>query len=360
LAVINELPKSWDVLVVGRKYTFEGQDTLSFEFQTAQKMGIPFRALTTGRLQRKFTAHTFASLLKVPIGVMGAIGVIREYKPDVVLSFGGYVSVPVVVAASMMRVPIIIHEQVLGAGLANKFAARFADKVCISWKESERYFPKEKIVLTGNPVKKFSISNVKFQMSNENLPVLYITGGSGGAHAINVLMEGCLDKLLEHFIVIHQTGDAKEFGDFERLEKIRENFSEKIKHRYVVRKFVEPSEVFGIMHHADLVISRSGVNTVTELLYVGKPCILIPLPYGQRNEQLENALFVQRTGLGVVAEQNSLTSEKLYQLILSMMEKIDEYKKHSAGAKKLVNPRAAEKIIEVVSSIYEQKTVKTA
>src|SRR6185437_3796515 len=140
--------------LVGREYAFEGDSALSLEYQTAKRLGLAFEPLTTGRIQRKFTKHTFGSLAKIPVGLTQAKKIITRFQPDIVLSFGGYVSVPVVLAAAANRVPIVIHEQTLQAGLANKIASRFAAKICISWEESAKYFPKNKIVLTGNPLRK--------------------------------------------------------------------------------------------------------------------------------------------------------------------------------------------------------------
>src|SRR5436305_1641956 len=116
LAVIEKLPKEIEILVVGRKYVFEGDRTLSLEYQTATKLRIPFKTLTTGRLQRKFTRYTFNSLLKIPIGLSQATNILTKFKPDAVLSFGGYISVPVTLAASILRIPLVLHEQTLEAG----------------------------------------------------------------------------------------------------------------------------------------------------------------------------------------------------------------------------------------------------
>lgn len=357
LAVIEALPKDVDVLVIGRKYTFEGDTTESLEYRTAKKLDIKFVPLTTGRLQRQLTRHSFVSLAKVPVGYFQALKVVKEYKPDVVLSFGGYVSVPVAFAAKSFSIPIVVHEQILGAGLANKIVSKLADKVCVSWKESARFFPSDKVVVTGNPIRKFQISNFKFQIYNENLPVIYVTGGSGGAHGINVLIEACLEKLLEKYIVIHQTGDAKEYGDFDRLEKKRESLAGDLKKRYVVTKFVDSGQVMDIMKQANLVISRSGINTATELLSLGKPCLLIPLPYGQHNEQLTNAQFIKQVGIAEVAQQKDLTGEALYALISKMTENLGHYQEKSQKAQEEVISGAAEKIIEVVNDVNGKKKI---
>lgn len=356
LAVIQSMPEDWDVTVVGRQYAFEGDKALSFEYQTAKKLGIKFRTLATGRLQRKFTRHTLSSLMKVPVGFAQALQILNEEKPDVVLSFGGYVSVPIGFAAHTLGIPIVLHEQIFSAGLSNKLIARFAKKICISWKESAEHLPKAKTVLTGNPLRKYPLSNFKSPVSNEeNLPLIFITGGSGGSHAVNVLVEGCLEKLLQKYCVVHQMGDAQEFNDFARLETLKSGLPDPLRGRYFPYKFVEPTEMFQFLMWANLVVCRSGINTVTELVYMGKPSLLIPLPYGQHDEQLENAKFVQKIGLGEVLEQEGLTSEELYGKIEEMMGNIEKYKEHAEAAKQLVDPHAAEKVIEVVKQVVEGK-----
>lgn len=357
LAVIESLPKDISVMVVGRKYTFEAEKTESLEYQTAQKCGLTFVSITTGRLQRKLTRHTLFSLAKVPVGYFQALHVLRTFKPDVVLSFGGYVSVPVGFAAKTLRIPIIVHEQIFGAGLANKVVAKFARKVAVSWKESAKFFPSEKVVVTGNPMRKVQSSTFKDYSFDEKLPIIYVTGGSGGAHAINVLIEECLEKLLEKYIVVHQTGDAKAFGDFDRLEKKKASLSKELQKRYVVTKFVEPQEVWSILEKAELVVSRSGINTVSELLFFGKPCLLIPLPYGQQNEQLTNAIFIKEKGIAEIAEQENLTGEKLFHEINNMIKNIEEYKKNSKDAKESITPNAADKIISLVEHVNNETKI---
>lgn len=358
LAVIEALPKDWDFLIVGRKYAFEGDKALSLEYQTSQKLGYKFEPLVTGRLQRKFNFQSLTSLAKVPGGFVQALNILKKYQPDVVLTFGGYVSIPVVLAAKTLGLPIVVHEQILSAGLANKIAAKFAQKICVSWEESKKFFPKEKVVLTGNPVRKFQILNFKFPILNAGLPVIYITGGSGGAHAINVLVENCLDKLLTKYVVIHQTGDAQEFKDFARLEKKKESLPQDLQSRYLPVKFVASNEVFSILKQASLVVSRSGINTLTELITFGKPCLLIPLPFGQKNEQAENAQFLKELGLAEVANQEDLTSDALCALIDTMFQNLKRYESYSQDAKKLIIPDAAAKVVATLKDVNSQTTTK--
>lgn len=354
LALIEKLPKEWEILVVGRKYSLEGDSALSLEYQTAKRLNLPFKTITTGRLQRRLTSHTFSSLAKIPVGFFQSLQLVRNFKPDVLISFGGYLSVPVVLASRSFGVPIVIHEQTLGAGLANKISAHVADKVCISWKSSERFFPREKIVLTGNPLKtKQNESTVDLPSGRE--PLIYITGGSAGSHAINRLIEGCLEKLLQHYRVVHQTGDAKEFADYDRLQTVQKSLPIELQKHYVITKFFAPTEALTVLQKADLVIARSGMGTLTELLSLGKPALFIPLPYGQHNEQLTNALFAQKVGIAEVVQQDSLTSGLLYATIEKMLQRLSEYTKHSADAKLLIKPDAAEHIIEVINDVSKQQ-----
>ncbi len=364
LAVIEKLPKDWELLVVGRKYVFEGDQSFSLEYQTAKKLNIPFKPLTTGRLQRKFTKYTINSLLKIPVGLAQATAILNGFKPDVVLSFGGYVSVPITLSASILRIPIVIHEQTLEAGVANKLVARFARKICISWEQSGKFFPKGKIVLTGNPLRKeFEMGDLRTDKYINDSPhvksferTIYITGGSSGSHAINILIEGCIEKLLEKYNIIHQVGSSTQYHDFERLTKLRDNLSLELKSGYRLYKFIDPSKVADFLNKADLVISRSGMNTVTELMYFGKPSILIPLPYGQHQEQLKNALFIKNLGIAEIAEQNTLTPQQLLVLVERMFDNIKMYRKNAAEGKKLIDINAADKIIEVIKNVKNAKT----
>ncbi len=353
LSVLEALPKDVEVLFIGRKYSFEGDRALSLEYKTITGLNIPFAALSTGRLQRKLTRYTPISLLKLPAGIIRAFFILIKFKPAVVLGFGGYVSVPVVFCAYLLRIPVVIHEQTLEAGLANRILSRFAAKICISWSSSEKYFPKEKTVLTGNPMRKLTINNLQFTINN-NLPVIYITGGSSGSHFINSLIEGCIKELLGKYIVIHQAGDAKEFHDFDRLEKIKDSLSVNLSLRYILKKFIDPSEIGEILNKSSLVLTRSGVNTITELIYFEKPSLLIPLPFSQNNEQLKNARFLEKLGLGIVLEQNNLDSKKLVQMISKMLNNINSYKIDKTQ-KKLIPKNAAENIIEVVNYVGKTK-----
>lgn len=361
LSVLQHLSKTDDVLIVGRKYALEGDKAISLEYKTSQDLDIPFQPITTGRLQRKFTARTLFSLLKIPYGVLQALSIIKKIKPDVVLSGGGYVAFPVGVACFFLGVPFVLHEQTQEAGLVNRITAFFAAKICISWESSRKFFPKEKTVLTGNPVRQFtgSLGEVrkKYSIVSENLPFLYITGGSLGSHAINLLIEGCLEDLLSHFRILHQTGDAKEYGDFDRLSQKREYLPPKLKDRYSLTKFVDPQDVGGVLQEATIVVGRCGINTISELLYYKKVSLLIPLPFSQGNEQYKNALLLKNTGLAEVLNQNDTTSELLFEKLLYIKKHILDFKEKNTQKELSLVTSAAENILNVMHSAVNKSSL---
>lgn len=358
LGVIDALTDKDSVVFLGRKYTFEGDKTLSLEYQEITKRGIPFLPLTTSRLQRKLTARTLPSFLKLPVGLYQAVTYLRSENPDVVLSFGGYLSIPVGYAAKFLGIPLVIHEQTLEAGLANKVLGKIATKVCVSWETSCSYFPKNKVILTGNPLKAFTIGALPFHFSKDDsmLPLLYITGGSTGSHAINSLVMGALPQLVKKYRVIHQTGNAKEFKDYEKLMRVKDSLSHDVKNRYIVEKFISPQSVGSILKEATLVVSRSGMNTVNELMYFATPAVLIPLPHGQKQEQANNARFLQNLGMAIVLPQDTATSAIFLKTIEQMIKDRDKYLKHTKEAKALLHPRAAHEILHTLSYVVKKKS----
>lgn len=351
LAVLENLEKN-NTYYIGRKYSFEGDNALSLEYQEIIKLNIPFYSLNTARLQRKFTRYTFTSLLKMPAGFYQALKILSKIRPDVVLSFGGYLSLPVGLAAYFLKIPLVIHEQTLQIGLANKILSPFARKICISWQSSGKFFPKEKTILTGNPIKKDTLKLLNSKKIVNNPPLIYITGGSAGSHAINEFIEKSLDKLLNKFEIFHQTGDSKIYNDFEKLCIVKKHLGEEKSKKYTLTKFLTPKESSLMLARADLVIGRSGINTVTELIYLQKPALLIPLPFSQKREQARNAEYIKSTGLAEVIDQTSLTTDSFINAIFSMYKNINKYKLN----KRIAFDNASENVIKVLKDIYAKKT----
>ena len=325
---------------------------MSLEYKIINDLKIPFEEISTGRLQRKFTKNTIPSLFKLPSGFFKAFGILRKFQPDVVLGFGGYLQIPVIFASFFLKIPVVLHEQTLESGFSNRICSPIAKKICISWESSVKFFPKDKTVLVGNPVRKEIIKDSNIESKTEEysskLPTIYITGGSSGSHFINSLIEDLIQKLLIDFKIIHQTGDAHAYNDYERFYSLYTKLPKEPRKNYLLHKFIKPSEIGRILKKAEFVISRSGINTITELIYARKPAILIPLPFSANNEQLKNALFLEKLGLAKIILQRQATEQVLFSNIQSMHKSINEYIKNSKNLKDLIKENAADKIIKVV------------
>lgn len=366
-AVIEQLQKHKDVEIVyvGRKYTREGDKTPSTESQVLPKLGIKFINLTTGRLQRAFTIYTIPSLLKIPLGLIQACYILLKEKPDVILSFGGYVAVPVVIWGWLFSIPVIIHEQTLVSGLANTISSYFADKIAVSFSENLQSFPEGKVVLTGNPLRKEILNPTLKDLDTEykkiieiarkdKLPVILVTAGNQGSHLINQTLSQILDKLIQEFSVIHQTGDSK-FQDYENLLEQQK----KLKHpeRYLVKKWINSEDMGNLISQADLVVARAGMNTLVELAFHGISTLVIPIPYLHKNEQTVNARFFEKLGLSKTLLQKDLNSETLFNSIKEMIVHLDESKKRAKEARLVVIPDAAQRVaLETILLVKQQIT----
>lgn len=351
-AVIEKLKNYPDVEIVyvGRKYTQEGYKTNSAESQVLPRMGVKFFPVTSGRLQRSFTLYTLPSLLKIPIGFIQSFYILLKEKPDVVLSFGGYIGVPIVVSAWLLSIPVIIHEQTLITGLANTISSHFADKVAVSF--NKKYsFSEDKVIFTGNPMRETiihpdaklrkEIRQIFRESKSRNLPLILVTGGNQGSHVINQALKESLESLTQRACIIHQTGDSK-FRDYEELVIKKEE----IEHpqRYVVSKWLNDNDLGSILRKADLAVSRAGVNTLLELAFFGVPALLIPLPYLYKNEQNVNAQHFADLGLAHVLPQRNLSGETLLEDIGKMLDRLKDLKKAAKEAKREVVPAAAERL----------------
>lgn len=351
VAVVGKLEESADVVIIGRKYTFEADKTESLEYKTFQEKHIPFYNLPNSRLQRKITRYTIPSLVRLPYSLTTALSILKKEKPDVVLAFGGYIGLSVAVAASLLHIPIVLHEQTQKAGLANRIIGRFAQKVCISYESSRPFFKKNKTVLTGNPLRR-DILHVDQKLDiKTTLPVLTVMGGSSGSHRINMYIKDILPLLLEKFSVIHQVGDAQEFKDYDMLLEYKNSIEKKMQENYTVLKFIDSKYMGWVYKNTDIFVSRSGANTVQELLSLSKKAVLVPLAYAAAGEQLDNAKLYAESGLGVYIEEKDISSQKLYNEILAVFEK------HVSKNTVDVRNTSVDQICSIVVSAAHEKTV---
>jgi UDP-N-acetylglucosamine--N-acetylmuramyl-(pentapeptide) pyrophosphoryl-undecaprenol N-acetylglucosamine transferase len=315
LAVIQEIrkrkdTKDWIISWIGAKHAIEGKKVATLESVSLPQLGVACYSITSGRLQRTFTRFTIPSLLRIPIGLFHAFSLVRKIHPRIVLSFGGYAAFPVVLSAWLLRVPVVIHEQVATAGRSSIASSRFASKIAISRKTSVKFFPKSKTVLTGNPIME-SIASLPPKKKIGNPPVLFVTGGSRGSQSINSIISALLPSLLSDFEVIHQTGSL----DFDQMKRVRDELSPTLSKRYTVLETIVPLTMHTFYERADIVLGRSGANTVSEVLMLKRPSIFIPLPFAYNDEQKANALFAKEFGLAEIIDQKDATPEGVYTIL---------------------------------------------
>ena len=274
---------------------------------------IPYYGISSGKLRRYFDPKNFSDPFKVLKGYGEAVRILKKLQPDVVFSKGGFVSVPVVLAARRCKIPCIIHESDMTPGLANKLAIPAAWKVCCNFPETLQYLPKGKAVLTGSPIRQEllcgdALAARKFTGLADDKPVILVMGGSLGAAAVNEAVRKVLPTLLKDFHVIHLCGKGK-------LDASLSGLSGYVQYEYINE---ELKDLFAL---ADIVISRAGANSICELLALHKPNLLIPLSAAaSRGDQLLNARSFAKQGFSLVLEEEAITNEVLLKTIHRLYE----------------------------------------
>ncbi len=352
LAVISELEKipGSKIIFIGRASTIEGDKSPSAESIVIPNLGLKFYAITAGRLQRRLSVHTVPSIAKTPVGILQALVILSREKPDVIVSFGSYVAFPVVLAGWVLGIQTITHEQTVKGGLANRLVANFAKKIAVAWDESKEYFPKEKVVVVGNPIRK-EILGVKRVRTTH--PVVFITGGNQGAHVINDAVSDVLGELLSRYEVVHQTGGSEVYKDFEKLKASVSLLPKRLQNRYRVAKWFNTNELVKIFSKTSLIVGRSGANTVSEAAALGLPAVFIPIPWSGSEEQARNAKILQDIGAAVVLPQNRLTPNRLLNTIDHVIKNHQSFKSKAKNAKKIVNKDAAKNLAKEVTKMVE-------
>lgn len=278
------------------------------EKELIESLQIPYYGISSGKLRRYLDIKNLSDPFKVVKGLQQAYRLLGKLKPDIVFSKGGFVSVPVVMAAKLRKIPVIIHESDITPGLANRLSIPSAKKVCCNFPETLNYLPSEKAILTGSPIRQELLSgdpeNARsYCHFNDQKPVLLIIGGSTGSVVINDAIRGQLPKLLESFQIIHLCGKGK-------LDNTLLNLEGYAQFEYVSQQL---KDMFAL---ADIVISRAGANAICELLALHKPNILIPLSAAaSRGDQILNANSFQKQGFSYVLEEESLTDTTMLEAI---------------------------------------------
>jgi len=278
------------------------------EHELVEAAGIPYFSISSGKLRRYKSIKNVTDIFRISKGLLDAIRVIRKIKPDIIFSKGGFVVVPVIAAARLLRVKSVIHESDMTPGLANKLAMPFAAKICVSFPETLAHVPKSKGVLTGTPLRGELLNGNKktgLKIFENNapdimhMPILLVTGGSQGANAINACVRAALPELLQKFRVVHLCGK----GNLSGINEL--GYAE---FEYLNEKMAD------VLAMADIVVSRAGANTLFELVALSKPNLLIPLPASSsRGDQILNAASFAKQGFSMVLPEKDMTPERLLQ-----------------------------------------------
>ena len=279
---------------------------------------VPYYGISSGKLRRYFDLKNFSDPFKVLKGFSEAYKLLKKLKPDVVFSKGGFVSVPVVIAAGRLHIPVVIHESDMTPGLANKLSIPSASKVCCNFPETMNHLPKEKAVLSGSPIREELMTGdrqkaLKFTGLSGTKPVLLIIGGSLGSVVVNEAVRSILPKLLKKFEIIHLCGKGK-------LDQSLSAMNGYVQYEYISE---ELKDLFAL---SDIVISRAGANSICEFLALRKPALLIPLSAAaSRGDQILNAHSFEKQGYAAVLEEEQLNGDTLYDALNQLWDNRDSY-----------------------------------
>jgi len=318
--------------------------------------GIEYVAISTGKLRRYWDWRNVSDLLvNVPAGIIGAWRALGRLRPRAVFGTGGFVALPVVTAAALRGIPTVIHEQTAVPGLANRVSAPFARRIAVTYADSARHFPAEKVVVTGNPMRpelrRGSRADALARYGfDPGLPVVYVTGGALGAHRINRAVGETLPALLVHAQIVHQSGDNPTTGDLAWLRERRAALPPALAARYVVTPFVG-AELADLFAATSLVIGRSGAGTVNECCQLGIAALYVPLPGTSGDEQTANARLVERDGGAALLPQDALTPATLAERVVALVSAPDRLKAMGERATALGVPDAAERIADVLETL---------
>lgn len=335
IALIPELKKAgYDVHYIG---SYDG-----IEKKLIERLGIPYYGISSGKLRRYIDIKNLSDPFKVIKGFAQARHLLGKIKPDVVFSKGGFVSVPVVVAAKTRKIPCIIHESDMTPGLANKICIPCATRVCTNFPETMKHIPAQKAILTGSPIREELFhgdkeKGLKFCGFDNSKPVILIIGGSLGAVAVNNAVRSILPTLLEKYQVIHLCGKGK-------TDESLLNTKGYVQYEYI------QDELPDLMAAADLIISRAGANAICEILALRKPNILIPLSAeASRGDQILNAASFEKQGYSIVIQENEITNDKL-------LEAVNKANKDSAKYIKAMERSQLNNSIEKIVGLIKQAT----
>lgn len=353
ITIIRALKKRIDNLEV----LYVGTST-GLEADIVPKEGIPFRTVDLQGFKRSLSPVNIVRLFKALGGVVKAAGIVRSYRPDVVIGTGGYVCGPILMAASLMGIPTLIQEQNVVPGITNKILSHFVSRIATGAIEANKFFPQNKVVFTGNPIRDEVVNTQRmpgysaFELDPDKKTVL-VSGGSRGARTINRAMVG----VLKHFAgsktvqILHATGKG-EYDDIAR--RIAEAGIELAKYDNL-KVFPYLYNMPQAMAIADLAVFRAGATGLAELTAKGIPAVLVPYPYAAENHQEFNARAIEKAGAAQVILNSELNSDILISAIEKLLANEKNLQYMAEASQSIGRPEAADTIAEIIIELARRK-----
>ncbi len=343
------------VTFVGRLYSQDKLKQKSQEHEEVTRRGVAFVPFFAPRMNPANLLDRGLFVFRLSASIVKAMMILLHQRPDVLVSFGSYVAVPLAIGSSILRIPIVTHEQTRTVGEATKFIARFAKVVAISHASSQSQLTGRKVVLTGNPLRRQLFAaqpRPEWAPPTSEKPLLYITGGNQGSEMVNLMVQQTLRSLVKHWQIIHQCGGATAKRNYlKELLKAKSLLPQAVQADYCVKEWVNESELSWTYNRATAVIARSGANTVQELAALQIPAILIPLPFAHHDEQTLNAKYLADTGGAILLPQKDLSPQSL----LATTEKVRKFSRSMKNKLKVlsVSLDADAKLYQVVANVCE-------
>lgn len=318
----NDRDFDWDIYYIGRQYNSSFNTEKSIESKIIPQYKVKFFGIQCGKFDRRWLPNTLSGLPQIYTGFIESFELIKNIKPHLIVSFGGYVSVPVVIAAFLQKISSITHEQTHTLSLSTKINSMFCKHIALSFPSNKK---SDKYVITGNLLRREIFNPHSRFFENQKLdlkkfPLIYLTAGNQGSHHLNIVLKKLLPFLTQNFTIIHQVG-TKDFKSFSKLLK-------KFPH-YFVKNYVDSTDIGWVFHNSKLIVCRAGANTTQEIAALNLKSIVIPLPVSQQNEQIKNALWLQKQlpKNTIVIKDSELTADLLDTCIYKLL-----YKKNTSSS----------------------------
>jgi len=356
-----------NITYVGGDLGMEGEK-VGNSLEQKQMINKPYKVyfIRAGKLQRQISLNTIKLLFRTFLGFIDSIRILRKEKPDIVISTGGFVSVPICILSWMNKRPIYLHEQTASVGLSNKIVGKLSKKVYVSFKDSLKYFPQNKALHVGNNVRKAIFVKDPSENSNKEIqklfkdkyPVIYISGGSLGSHIINRKVISSLENLLEKYSVILQTGDNQMFKDYEYAVGKKFELPEDISKRFLPIKYIDQENIGYVLNNMHLFIGRSGANTVYEIGVLKKNALFIPIPWVTHNEQYLNAKVLETVGTAKILEEKYLNESNFLAEIERLEEQLKLRSIHYEKLDELFPTNATSRMLNDILSIEANENIR--